>query len=86
MLDHTYIPLAGAYLCSDCNVIGVNSRTCARCCSTALLALSRVIPVDHGGAKLVCHEENRRLPEETWYIPACSARGRNGVTEAQPNT
>jgi hypothetical protein len=38
-----HIPLAGAYLCQDCNCVGNSSMNCPACASTVLLGLSAVL-------------------------------------------
>ncbi|HWE86578.1 MAG TPA: hypothetical protein VG267_16665 [Terracidiphilus sp.] len=38
-----YIPLASAYLCSDCNCVSNCSRSCPACASEALMGLSGIL-------------------------------------------
>jgi len=38
-----HIPLAGAYLCTDCNSVGNCAMKCPACASTVLLGLAGVL-------------------------------------------
>lgn len=38
-----YIPLASAYLCTDCNNVSNCSRSCPACASEALMGLSGIL-------------------------------------------
>lgn len=38
-----YIPLASAYLCTDCNNVSNCSRQCPACASEALMGLSGIL-------------------------------------------
>ena len=38
-----YIPLASAYLCTDCNCVSNSSRQCPACASEALMGLAGVL-------------------------------------------
>lgn len=38
-----YIPLASAYLCTDCNCVSNCSRQCPACASEALMGLSGIL-------------------------------------------
>jgi hypothetical protein len=38
-----YIPLASAYLCTDCNCVSNCSRSCPACASEALMGLSGIL-------------------------------------------
>ena len=38
-----YIPLASAYLCTDCNCVSNCSRRCPACASEALMGLSGIL-------------------------------------------
>jgi|HubBroStandDraft_1064217.scaffolds.fasta_scaffold286375_1 hypothetical protein len=38
-----HIPLAGAYLCQDCNAVGNSAMNCPACASTVLLGLAGVL-------------------------------------------
>lgn len=44
MNQPTFINLAEAHLCSDCQAVGNSARRCPRCQSEALFAVSRAIP------------------------------------------
>lgn len=50
MKDKQVIPLDRAFLCSDCDCIGDDPRSCTKCSSQALLPLARVLrgPSDKG--------------------------------------
>ncbi len=38
-----HIPLAGAYLCQDCNSVGNSAMHCPACASTVVLGLASVL-------------------------------------------
>jgi hypothetical protein len=38
-----HIPLAGAYLCQDCNSVGNNAMHCPACASAVVLGLASVL-------------------------------------------
>lgn len=38
-----YIPLACAYLCTDCNCVSNSSRRCPACASEALMGLAGIL-------------------------------------------
>lgn len=38
-----HIPLAGAYLCQDCNSVGNSAMNCPACASTVVLGLASVL-------------------------------------------
>lgn len=40
-LEH--FPLAGAYLCQDCNAVGNNAMSCPACASNVLLGLAGIL-------------------------------------------
>ena len=54
MRPTTFVNLADAYLCSDCEAIGNSAIRCPRCQSNALFALTRVIRRHRDGIQLVC--------------------------------
>ena len=60
-----FVPLTRAYLCSNCSVVGASSKRCPRCESTALVNLSRFIPVCKQSIKLVTHRTHEIKNENT---------------------
>lgn len=52
--DATFINLADAYLCSDCEAVGDSTNRCPRCQSDALIAVTRAIRRHRDGIRLVC--------------------------------
>lgn len=54
MREVTFINLAEAYLCSDCEAVGNSSTHCPRCQSDALLAVTRAIPRHRDCIRIVC--------------------------------
>ena len=54
MRELTFVNLADAYLCSDCEAIGDSPDRCPRCQSSALFAITRVIHRHHDGIRIVC--------------------------------
>lgn len=59
MQQSTFVNLADAYLCTDCEAIGNSGSHCPRCQSTALIAISRAIPRHRDSIRLIC------IPAET---------------------
>jgi hypothetical protein len=49
----TFINLAQAYLCSDCEAIGNSANHCPRCQSIALFAITRVIQLHRDSIQIV---------------------------------
>ncbi|MGA9307781.1 MAG: hypothetical protein WBW31_20445 [Candidatus Sulfotelmatobacter sp.] len=49
----TFINLAQAYLCSDCEAIGNSANHCPRCQSIALFAIARVIQPHRDSIQIV---------------------------------
>jgi hypothetical protein len=56
MQQPTFVNLAEAFLCSDCEAVGNSARRCPRCQSEALFAVSRAIPRHHDSIRVICLE------------------------------
>ena len=54
-----YIPLASAYLCTDCNCVSNCSRQCPACASEALMGLSGIL-----------NREVEQVPQPAYGFPA----------------
>jgi hypothetical protein len=54
MREPTFVNLADAYLCSDCEAVGDSATRCPRCQSNALFAITRVIPRHHDSIRILC--------------------------------
>jgi hypothetical protein len=54
MRQSTFVNLADAYLCSDCEAVGDSATRCPRCQSNALLAITRIIHRHHDRIRIVC--------------------------------
>lgn len=63
----TYFLLNACYLCSECLAVGNNSRACPHCASSAVLGLSRVIPVHQDRIRLVSGKRDH--PDGGFYRP-----------------
>jgi len=50
----TFINLADAHLCSDCEAVGDSAIRCPRCQSEALIAVTRAIRRHRDSIRLVC--------------------------------
>lgn len=50
----TFIDLAEAYLCTDCEALGNCAMQCPRCQSTALIAVTRAIPRHRDSIRIIC--------------------------------
>ena len=57
MRQSSFVNLADAYLCSDCEAIGNSAIRCPRCQSAALFAITRAIPRHQDSIRLVCKPE-----------------------------
>lgn len=55
MRETTFINLAEAYLCTDCEALGNCAKCCPRCQSEALIAISRAIPRHRDSIRIVCN-------------------------------
>lgn len=66
--DLDVIPLAAAYLCTDCFCLSATDGHwhCAGCGSSSLLALQRVIPCHQDQARLLCRSHE---PDSSFYRP-----------------
>lgn len=54
MHQSSFVNLANAYLCSDCEAIGDSAVRCPRCQSDALFAITRAIRRQRDSIRLVC--------------------------------
>lgn len=54
MQEPTFINLGDAYLCTECEAVGNCANRCPRCQSSALIAISRVIPRHRDSIRLIC--------------------------------
>lgn len=54
MQQSTFMNLADAYLCTDCEAVGNSASHCPRCQSTALIAITRAIPRHRDSIRLIC--------------------------------
>lgn len=54
MRQATFVNLADAHLCADCEAVGDSAIRCPRCQSDALFALSRAIPRHRDSIRLIC--------------------------------
>ena len=54
MRKPSFVNLAEAYLCSDCEAVGDSAMRCPRCQSNALFAITRVIHRHHDSIRIVC--------------------------------
>ncbi len=50
----TFINLAEAHLCTDCEAVGNSAIRCPRCQSQALIAITRAIRRHRDSIRLVC--------------------------------
>jgi len=57
MRQSSFVNLADAYLCSDCEAIGDSAIRCPRCQSEALFAITRAIARNQDSIRLVCDPE-----------------------------
>jgi hypothetical protein len=55
MHEATFINLADAHLCSDCEAVGDSAIRCPRCQSNALIAVSRAIHRHRDSIRFVCN-------------------------------
>ena len=53
-LELTFVNLAEAHLCCDCEAVGNSATRCPRCQSNALIAVSRALPRHRDGIRMVC--------------------------------
>jgi hypothetical protein len=61
MQEATFVNLADAHLCSDCEAVGDSAIRCPRCQSNALIAISRAIHRHRDSIRFVCAPEERAL-------------------------
>jgi hypothetical protein len=57
MHETTFIELADAHLCSDCEAVGNSANHCPRCQSDALIAITRAIPRHRDSIRLICEPQ-----------------------------
>jgi hypothetical protein len=75
MHEPTFINLAEAYLCNDCEAVGNSANRCPRCQSDALIALTRALPRHRDSIRMV------NVPLEEEVVPAAwGAEHRGDVT------
>lgn len=53
-LQATFVNLAEAHLCCDCEAVGDSAIRCPRCHSDALIAVTRALPRHRDGIRMVC--------------------------------
>lgn len=60
----TFVNLAEAHLCCDCEAVGNSATRCPRCQSNALIAVSRALPRHQDGIRMICMpvEEDMERP------------------------
>ncbi len=54
MREPTFINLAEAHLCSDCEAVGNSANRCPRCQSNALIAVTRALPRHQDSIRMIC--------------------------------
>jgi hypothetical protein len=54
MRELTFINLADAHLCSDCEAVGNSAIRCPRCQSDALIAVTRAMPRHRDCIRILC--------------------------------
>jgi len=52
--EATFVNLAEAYLCCDCEAVGNSANRCPRCQSNALIAVTRALPRHRDCIRMVC--------------------------------
>jgi hypothetical protein len=57
MHQSSFVNLANAHLCSDCEAIGDSAVRCPRCQSDALFAVTRVIHRHRDGIRILCESQ-----------------------------
>ena len=57
MCSSSFVNLANAHLCSDCEAIGDSAVRCPRCQSEALFAVTRAIHRHRDSIRLVCEPQ-----------------------------
>jgi hypothetical protein len=63
MYQATFINLADAHLCSDCEAVGDSAICCPRCQSNALIAVSRAIHRHRDSIRFVCKPQEEYAAE-----------------------
>jgi len=61
MQEPTFVNLADAHLCCDCEAVGDSAIRCPRCGSDALIAITRAIPRHRDGIRIVCSPPEQEL-------------------------
>jgi hypothetical protein len=61
MQEPTFIDLADAHLCTECEAVSASADQCPRCHSTALIAISRAIPRHRDSIRLICGSSESSL-------------------------
>jgi hypothetical protein len=54
MQEMTFVNLADAHLCTECEAVGNSATRCPRCQSNALIAITRAIPRHRDSIRLIC--------------------------------
>lgn len=54
MYPPTFVDLADAHLCTDCEAVGNSAIRCPRCQSQALIAVSRAIRRHRDSIRIIC--------------------------------
>jgi len=54
MRQPTFVNLADAHLCSDCEAVGDSAIRCPRCQSNALIAVTRAIQRHRDSIRIIC--------------------------------
>ena len=57
MRQSSFVNLANAHLCSDCEAIGDSAVRCPRCQSEALFAVTRVIHRHRDSIRVLCEPQ-----------------------------
>lgn len=61
MFEPTFVNLADAYLCADCEAVGNSANRCPRCQSDALLAITRAIPRHRDSIRIICQPREEHI-------------------------
>jgi hypothetical protein len=61
MFEPTFVNLADAYLCADCEAVGNSANRCPRCQSDALLAITRAIPRHRDSIRILCQPREEHI-------------------------
>ena len=53
MRERIFVNLSEAFLCADCEAVGNSANRCSRCQSSALIAITRVLPRHRDSIRLI---------------------------------